>query len=99
MRHSVDPNAAGTSYRKHISSQSPRAGPAPKPPAGPHYVDRARSRDDRRAAAPADTNDETRCRSSVARSPPCRHRVPLVRDGSAHSCPSGAHAGLTIRPG
>lgn len=33
MRRSVDPNAAETSYRKHISSQPPRAEPAPKPPA------------------------------------------------------------------
>ena len=86
MRRPVDPNAAETSYRNHISSQPPRAEPAPKPPAtrrrtppAPRRRDRARSGGDRQALAPADTNEETRFRSAAARSPPRRHRIPLVR--------------------
>ena len=84
MRRSVDPNAAETSYRNHISSRPPRAEPAPKPPRprtppGPDHRGRAPSGGDRQAGAPADTNEETWFMSAAARSPPRRQHIPLVR--------------------
>ena len=85
MQRPIDPNAAETSYRKHISSRPLRAEPAAKSPRrrrtppGPYHRGRTRSGGDRWAAVPADTNEETRFVSAAARSPPRRHRVPLVR--------------------